>query len=530
MLGSSRHRLTRAGRLVAGALCLVVGGGLAGVPIVQGRASATSVPSSNLVVGSTAALTTGTGTWTGSNVKTLTTKVWPAGNGSLVMSATGPGTVTVQTGTGRHGTIRATPGGVYSGQLNVATAATTEQTQAALVWYDASGDEVVRDRVTGAATPDTSSSWTQVTVAGVAPASAAFVALAIRLPATVAGETHYLSTPQLTATTGTSSALAGPLHTSGNKIYDVNNRPVTLRGMNRSGLYNTATPGNLTQYDISRIKAWGGNVVRITLGEQVWLPGCSSYNPTYPAVVDQTIKWINDLGMLAVVDLQWSAPTCGTAGLNPMPDANSTKFWQQVSTLYANRPLVAFDLFNEPHDVSDAIWANGGPTTTASGVAYQAVGMRDLYTTVRGLGAQNLVFVGGLGYASTWPTTAPLPATTNVVYAVHAYVCDKPWMCTNGTGISWMLNAFVAPGQSNPIMVTEFGWPDATTRQAQAFNTNVITFAEAYGWGWLAWAWDVDGTCSTALYFDLLTSCGAGDAYQPAPAAMPILQGLAKNS
>ena len=214
-----------------------------------------------------------------------------------------------------------------------------------------------------------------------------------------------------------------------------------------------------------------------------------------------------------------------------MPDSNSSVFWQQVASRYQANPLVAFDLFNEPHGVSDTVWADGGPTTTDSGVPYQAVGMRTLYGVVRGTGAQNLIFVGGLGYASTWPSTAPLAGTSNVVYAVHAYNCDRPSTCTNGTGIGWMLDRFVTPGQTNPIMVTEFGWPAAGTREAQAFNTNVITFAEKQGWGWMPWAWPVNGNCHTSTYWDLIadSSCAVGDTYQPSPAGMPILTGLRAN-
>ncbi|MGB8651456.1 MAG: cellulase family glycosylhydrolase, partial [Mycobacteriales bacterium] len=510
---------TRLRRALAGTLALTVAAGLAGVPLLLGSAAATTSPATgNLLVGDTAVLTHGTGTWRGTGTTRLRTRTWPAGNGSLVATASAVGTVVVQTGSGRSGTVPVRKGAVYAGRFALQAGAVSERVQAALVWFDAKGAELERDAVTGAATPDVRGSWTEVTVAGLAPAGASYVALAARLRAAAPGEAHYLSAPRLTAVAGGSAPLSGPLRTAGNKVLDRNGRQVVLRGINRSGLFDTASPGGLTTYDLSRIKAWGGNVVRLTLGQQVWLPGCPTYDPSYRLAVDRAVDVINDLGMLAVLDLQWSAPTCRDAGLNPMPDAGSRTFWKQVSARYANRPLVAFDLFNEPHDVSDATWLNGGPARTASGVRYRAVGMRALYDTVRASGARNLVLVGGLSYASTWPSTAPLRGTTNVVYAVHAYNCDRPWRCTHGTGIRWLLDRFDTPGRTNPVMVTEFGWPDATTPQAQAFNTNVIDYAEAQGWGWLAWAWDVDGSCRTTTWFDLLADgdCSAGDSYQPA--------------
>jgi aryl-phospho-beta-D-glucosidase BglC (GH1 family) len=367
-------------------------------------------------------------------------------------------------------------------------------------------------------------------VSGIAPTGTSYVALGASVPTAAAGETHYLATPVLTTGATGSPALNGPLSTAGNKIYDVNGAPVTLRGINRSGTYNSA-PDTLSQYDIDRIKAWGGNAVRITIGQHVWMPGCTTYDPTTRGKVDQAVKWINAAGMLAILDLQWTAPTCSSGGQNPMPDQKSVLFWRDVATTYANAPLVAFDLFNEPHGVSDEVWANGGQATTDNGTTYQAVGMQTLYDTVRSSGADNLVLINGLGWASTWPSTAPLPNTTNVVYAVHAYNCGTPETCTNGTGISWMLDRFVSPGRAHPIMVSEFGWP-ATGLDAQTFNRNVISFAEAQGWSWMPWTWPVNGNCDQNVSFDLVAndSCGDGKTYQPAPAGMPILTGLRANT
>jgi hypothetical protein len=521
----------RARRLLAGALGVLVLGGLVGSPTVQGTAAAESGPVSNLIVGATAELTQHVGTWTSTSNGALATRVWLGGLGSLAATSKLVGPVRVQTGIGRHGTVPVTPSGVYTGTFAVRASSVSAQSSGYLAWYDATGAEIGTDRVAGSRTTDASNYWTWITVSGLAPERAAYVSLGAVFESTVAKETHYLALPRLVVAEGGSSDLAGPLRTSGNKIYDAHGEQVVLRGVNRSGAFNTTNPDKRSRHDIDRIKAWGGNAVRITLAQYVWLPGCKAYDPAMPGIVDEVVSWINDAGMLAILDLQWSAPTCDTNGLNPMPDPKSTLFWEQVATRYANEPLVAFDLFNEPHSVSDQVWAEGGTATTASGVTYDAVGMKDLYRTVRGTGAQNLVFIGGLNYASTWPSTAPLADTTNVVYAVHAYNCDAPAKCTYGTGASWLLERFVEAGKTSPIMVTEFGWPDAASRNAHVYNNNVISFAEKQGWGWMPWTWPVNGDCHTNVWFDLIAngSCDVGDTYQPSPAGMPILQGLTRN-
>src|SRR5262249_34558594 len=74
----------------------------------------------------------------------------------------------------------------------------------------------------------------------------------------------------LMATPSPSQTIVGPLHTFGNKIYDAQNRPTILRGINRYGLQDDKTT-NLSADDINHAKQWGANFVRVALGEQLWL-------------------------------------------------------------------------------------------------------------------------------------------------------------------------------------------------------------------------------------------------------------------
>lgn len=523
-------RSIRPGRrgLVAAAAATLLAGGLA-VPALLPHASAATLPAGNLLSGATAALTDGVGSWRATGTAPLTTYLWSDGTSSLALTSAAAGDVAATTGAGA---VPAVPGAVYQGQLKVRAASASSAVTAQLRWYDATGQEITVDRVNGYTVGDGSWGWSTYVVAGIAPAGASSVALSVDAPASGAGQTQYVSQPTLTVTPGGSPAVAGPLTTVGNTIVDGHGHVVVLRGMNRSGQFDATQPGGLTAYDIGRIKAWGANVVRVTLGQQMWLPGCSTYDPDYVHAVDQDVQWITSLGMVAVLDLQWNAPTCNSVGLNPLADAQSITFWQQVAARYKSNPLVAFDLFNEPHGVTDAQWLSGGTVTSVSGTPYQGVGMAALYQAVRSTGANNLVLVGGTNYASQWPSTAPLANTTNVVYAVHAYNCDQPSTCVNGTGASWLLNGFVTPGKTVPIMVSEFGWPTATAPQAWAFSTNVIAQAEANGWSWSAWDWDRDGTCSTGTWFDVISpgTCGPNGTYEPSVAGVPVLAGLARNN
>ena len=111
--------------------------------------------------------------------------------------------------------------------------------------------------------------------------------------------------------------------------------------------------------------------------------------------------------MFIMLDLHTNALTaCAAPTQQDMPDAKAVTVWTTLANRYKSNPLVGFDLYNEPHDVSDTVWHSGG-TVTSSGVTYQAVGMQTLYNTVRATGATNLVFASGTNWATAFPGDRP---------------------------------------------------------------------------------------------------------------------------
>ena len=145
----------------------------------------------------------------------------------------------------------------------------------------------------------------------------------------------------------------------------------------------------VSQQAISEAKAWGANFVRVSLGEQFWLSSNCDYVPGYESEVDKVVGWITSLGMVALLDLHTNTiGSCQTGSQHNMADeAQSPTFLSDLAARYGNpsspeySPLVAFDLYNEPHDISASVWLNGGATTDAStGIAYEAAGMHSSTT------------------------------------------------------------------------------------------------------------------------------------------------------
>jgi hypothetical protein len=361
---------------------------------------------------------------------------------------------------------------------------------------------------------------------GLAPANTAYVLLAMVFYGMASDEAHYLDSVSLTETTGSPDAITAPLHTTGNQILDAKNRPTVLRGVQteRAEFATAEVPSDAF---IAGIKRWRANFVRVPLAEGLWLNTCptgpASNDPAYPAAVDAAVRSITSRGMVAMLSLTFNTiSTCGASGPNMMADATySIPFWQQLAARYSSNGLVVFDLYNEPHDISDSTWLLGGPVVSYT-TPFVAAGMQQLYNAVRAQGASNLVFVAGNGWAST-PSSLQVSGT-DIVNSAHAYTCPihPPPGCpapSNEYDPSQILNSWRSLGATSPVMITEFGWPDHSDG---VYYQNVINYAEAQRWGWNAFAWVAsDGPFTLNADF--------GPNVQPAAAGQPVLAGLAKN-
>jgi hypothetical protein len=71
---------------------------------------------------------------------------------------------------------------------------------------------------------------------------------------------------------------------------------------------------------------------------------------------------------------------------------------------------------------------------------------------------------------------------------------------------------------SQPVVVTEFGWPSSYDG---TYLANVIAFAGAHGWGWSAFAWQQENWGG----FVLANWLGDGTA-EPNPSGDPVLLAL----
>jgi endoglucanase len=314
----------------------------------------------------------------------------------------------------------------------------------------------------------------------------------------------------------------GGYYTSGATVCSASGTPHIFHGVDRPSLewdpqgeFNGGE--GIPASDFQAMASWHANIVRIAMNQDFWLSDAALYQPAYEDTVDRAVHDAEAAGLDVILDLHWSdagnievTETGSARGAQQnsslfsdqqqMADVNSKEFWSEVAAKYAGDGHVLFELYNEPNNIPWDVWINGGMVATSgpSGtvVTFQAVGMQDLYDTVRQTGAKNLVIAGGLNWAFDLSGVAQNRIQGfNIMYATH------PYDTSNRAPSVWPSSfGYLAEGDIAPVIATEFG--DGSSGCTGAWDTELIEYAAQYNISWTAWAWWVGGCSFPALLSD----------------------------
>jgi endoglucanase len=322
-------------------------------------------------------------------------------------------------------------------------------------------------------------------------------------------------------------------------IVDGSGKTVQLHGVDRSGteyscLYGSFFDGPADQPAINAMLSWHVDAVRVPLNADCWLgingvPAAQA-GSNYQNAIQTWVNLITTNGMVAIVDLHWTAPGTNLANSQtPMADADhAPMFWSQVAAMFKGNGSVIFDLFNEPYISDWSCWLTGGMCAQWSGSTYNVAGMASLLQAVRNAGADNVVIMGGLGYSSDmsqWVAkvssipTLPAPlngiSIKNVAVSWHAYDfnseqsgCPSQY---NGYSTTCYTAAMTAMNTSAtsvlaagfPLIIGESGISAYDSMSAMPFSSSqiteiegwfdgLLTWAEGQGQSYLAWSWNTD--------------------------------------
>lgn len=356
--------------------------------------------------------------------------------------------------------------------------------------------------------------------------------------------------------------IKGPLSIQGNRVIDAKGATVVLRGIHRAYIDDpNATGGEVSSDEVllathGKPGSWNSSVVRVPMGSAQWTGECPSLytaSGVYRKNIDLLVRRITDRGSVALLDLHVSTAGCTAIGRHAMPDAPITQhFWSSVATHYAHNPLVAFELYNEPHYVTDGVWRDGTPDASvqdcdvtgpkgsglglitqqlslagcqASSPKYRAAGMQELYDIVAKAAPRHLIFINGPGYASN---VSSQPVKGSFVYAFHPYTCSVPGAACDVSDKAHaniaLLDRWKAVAKKQPVMASELGWPtyngtgsSAVYVEGASYYRETLAYLERQSpkWGFAAFAWD--GGSRGA--FSLVDNTGT---YAPNSTAKPV--------
>ncbi len=284
---------------------------------------------------------------------------------------------------------------------------------------------------------------------------------------------------------------APSVRVAGNRLVNASGHPIRLLGVDRSGTEYACVQGwgifdgPSGPASIRAMKAWHIGAVRIPLNEDCWL-GLNGVKPKFSGIayrraIETYVRSLNEAGLVAILDLHWSAPGREQAtGQQVMADAShSVAFWYSVAHLFRLDDGVVFDLYNEPHGISWNCWRNG--CTTAAG--WRTAGMQQMLDAVRRAGSRSPVMLGGLAWAGDlagFLRHAPRDPLHQVIASVHLYNFS-----TCHTSTCW--NRTIAPvARTVPVVTGEIGENDCRS----GFIDRYMSWADRHRISYLAWAWD----------------------------------------
>jgi endoglucanase len=280
------------------------------------------------------------------------------------------------------------------------------------------------------------------------------------------------------------------LHVQGTRLLNARGESVLLRGVNIASLEWTTQGEHMEEAFDHAIHQWKANIIRMPLAQDRWFgktAGQKDGGASYRALVDKLVDASAAAGAYIDLDLHWS--DCGTwanegskLAQHPMPDAHSVLFWTDIATRYKNQPNVLFGLYNEPHDIAWAVWRDGGTVTEKPSkketnqppVVYEAVGLQELYDTVRAVGAENVVTISGneWGYDLRGVLQGHAITGSNLVYETHPYSFKKDWD-----------KSFGEVSKQYPVFMGEWGGNAKNLEYGQ----RLMDYAQERGLHWTAW-------------------------------------------
>lgn len=274
----------------------------------------------------------------------------------------------------------------------------------------------------------------------------------------------------------------------GNQFVNDKGAVVVFRGVSIADPDKLVAEDRFNREHFEVIKSWGANVVRIPVHPSAWQRrGKTGYLP----LLDQTIRWLNELGLYAIVD--WHS--IGNLKSEQFQNgsyatslAETFDFFRTVSERYKGVNSVAmYEIFNEPT-------VFGGRLGVLTWADWKAIN-EEVITIIQAHNPHAISLVAGFNWAYdlTPIATAPI-ARSSVAYVSHPYPMKVAAPYEQNWERDW---GFVA--DKYPVIATEIGYQLAGDKGAHipviddgSYGPRITDYLGRKGISWVAWVFDPD--------------------------------------
>jgi hypothetical protein len=296
--------------------------------------------------------------------------------------------------------------------------------------------------------------------------------------------TTYTATSKSGTTTNTCSVTinaqpgtpphADVLYASGTRLYD-NGQPYTMKGGNidafwaplpylntYNNFYVSTAYNHFGVQELQYAQQFGMNTLNIKVSQSGLNPAnpmlgsgtqtlqlTQAQHDQYVSEVHQAITLARHMGFAVNVTI------LGSSNFHEgMPIAETLTVALGLAKDFAYDQGVMFELFNEPWGTSTCTWncyINGG---VDQGITY--VGVNEMISKIRALGAKNLILVESLVQNFQWLPATIVDPGNNLAYGVHPYF---EFSQVGRSPAAWDVS-FGNFAQSHPLVVTE--WNEMT--------------------------------------------------------------------
>ena len=299
------------------------------------------------------------------------------------------------------------------------------------------------------------------------------------------------------------------LHVVGNKVENINNNPIQLRGINYQSFI-LSTYGRSQLFNFSQWQADGFKMIRLTLTAEYIVQDTGGYIQNLQSFIMTAASY----GMYVELCLWRSNSSIMGASDGPFPNSifptqlSFIQFWNTTMFQdFGSYPNVLFQFWNEPYQVNELVWYQTSGMIITS---LRAEGYTNPLIVMYSFGDYAHAFNGGNstgGYYGYFPEDFNFNSSSsypdsNIIYASDWYG-NMGYNDPNGLGtfsyaynLTDLFTQCQADGlfydmQRYPIYITEIGQDHyQNSTYDNQFFTNALSILNSGAIGYTAWEWE----------------------------------------